>query len=146
MIRKTYRGKPIQKDYCKNKDGFVYGSLYIDNNDKYYIIISTDSTIINNKLCGTAIEIDPETLGEFTGLSDKNGMMIYTGDIIKTCRNHIGKVMFGEFWDDEDEVEFYGYAWVGKDELNSTFALALNKIWDGHSIIGDIYNNPELLK
>ena len=85
-----FRGKPIHKEdytlyenlYKDNKDtidvfnnGFVYGSLVVIK-DKYYICVGIAGVLINsliNNATATMIEIEPETVGQFTGLTDKNG-------------------------------------------------------------------------
>ena len=50
-----------------------------------------------------------------------------------------------EYWDEETETDFYGYAWIGKDEYGESITLSLDKRWGGHEVIGTIYDNPELL-
>ena len=91
-------------------------------------------------------EVDPETVGQFTGLTDKKGKKIFEGDIVKTWQNNIGKIEFGQYWDEEIEGYFYGYAWIGKDEYEESITLSLDKYWDGHEVIGNIYDNKDLLK
>ena len=89
--------------------------------------------------------VSHETVGQFTGLTDKNGKKIFEGDIVKTWRSNIGKIEFGQYWDEETETDFYGYAWIGKDEYGESVILSLDKRWGGHEVIGTIYDNPELL-
>ena len=91
--------------------------------------------------------VDSETVGEFTGLRDKNGVEIYEGDILYVIEFDGEKQM--EY---ESPVEWIDYGWVVTEPDGIEVSLALV---DSHiqwvntlieiKVIGNIYDNPELL-
>ena len=75
---------------------------------------------------------DDLKLMQFTGLLDKNGKEIYEGDIVNTPHNGIMKVMF---LDGSFQMR------MANGEKNNSLTWAYNS-----EIIGNIYQNPELLE
>ena len=79
--------------------------------------------------------IFPDTLGQYTGMKDKNGKEIYEGDILRDNGGEITSVV----WSDN-----YG-AWMVEEPKRVIGELWLS-VADGCEIIGNIYDNPELLE
>ncbi len=106
-----------------------------------------DFCISNNSFCPYAYLVTrPETIGQCTGLKDKNGKLIYEGDIIqKENQKFVIKYDFDSFkaYDEENKpISIYGLftfkicsgGWPGKETENTI------------EIIGNIHENPELLE
>lgn len=122
-----FRGKRI------DNGEWIYGSLINKIKPTYETSTFWCSLIHDGAL--TATEVIPETVGQFTGLVDKNGVEIYEGDIVN-------QTQFG------NEIEFVSFedgCFVVKSDytLNSIISdFKKEKI----EVIGNIHDNPELLK
>lgn len=83
-------------------------------------------------------------LQQFTGLQDKSGKEIYEGDILKYSANY-AESLGGQLCCDIDKVEFYSGGYFGwKGDLLCDFSENGKKLY--LEIIGNSYENPELLK
>ena len=81
------------------------------------------------------IEVIPETVGQYTGLTDKNGNQIFEGDIVEYASDEeIGQIAYHE-----SEAMFV----VEFDTWLTDFDHMYGKDLE---VIGNIHDNPELLK
>lgn len=128
-----FRGKRI------NDGSWVIGNLFIPDKDDTPTQICIGTNIIR-----ITHDIIPETVGQFTGLTDKNGKKIFEGDYI-VCRQAIQ----GNFI---DEVIEMGYV----EMKHGAFGLHRKQGWYRpfkdwledyeYEVIGNVHDNPELLK
>nr|DAP16354.1 MAG TPA: YopX protein [Caudoviricetes sp.] len=124
----------------KRKDNgeWVYGNYAVtDNNEKQHFIFQNKAF---------EFEVDPETVGQYTGITDDNEKKIFEGDILGVTNDDPDYDYITKVYLDCDTLcvdvqgQDYDYTSIG-------FAI---EIWDDEcdqvEIIGNIYDNPELLE
>lgn len=130
--RYLFRGK--EKDSGK----WIYGDLrHISDGHGGYILCIVDNTNGRNNDV-TGFKVIPETVGQYTGLTDKNDVKIFEGDIVRYDANYHDMVI-------SYDVENWG-GWLYEDmddnmQAYSIYEFNLKDI----AVIGNIYDSPALL-
>lgn len=110
-------------------------------------------------------EVDPETVGQYTGLTDKNGKKVFEGDIFKFS-DEIWENSYTSCGTEWDSWKVENYAVVGFDDERSGFDFVKYKFCENSveadfhenhdiefaefisslEVIGNIHDNPELME
>lgn len=138
---------------------WVEGSLIAYPDGDCYIARPSGDPCVLDKFC-----VDPATVGQFTGLTDKNGKKIFEGDIVRYGMIYDFECYLeslenpdaydGEVCDHDIEVDVVewclGYDYPAFDLKKQQFECnGLSQIMCGdyeYEIIGNIHDNPELLE
>lgn len=122
-----FRGKRV------DGKGWFRGLLALNRSDENSYYIQSPLYDSDGYRGYQQYEVTPETVGQFTGLTDRNGKEIYEGDIVRyhpEMNAGIGRVVY------------LGSGFYVTDEFNGLlddFAVM------GIEVIGNIHDNPELL-
>lgn len=90
------------------------------------------------------VEVIPETVGQFAGLTDKNGKKIFEGDIVKLFFYDKEQDTNYELIGQVESVLFCGLITIYEEKVNA-LELFNKTISNKIEVIGNIHDNPELL-
>ena len=107
---------------------WIYGDLHI----------RTPFPHIHSEIDHNRVNIDPHTVGQFTGLHDKNGKEIYEGDIVVIDGIIRGYVRYN--------ARYWRYEVAAADEPLENERIPSGRPEKCWMVIGNIHDNPELLK
>lgn len=109
----------------------------------YYYKLEKDRMVISSCIKREAYEVNPETVGQFTGLTDDMGRKLFEGDIVKAIDSYT----------DECDEESLGVVKFSRGafcvDWNTAFYEPLFLTNDDDKdlvVVGNIYDNPELLE
>lgn len=121
MRKIKFRGLSLTGDW-------IYGNL--DDQGDMVEIFNRDDGMFSKSV------VMPKTVGQYTGLKDKNGKEIYEGEILKNKREENFKL----YWN-EEMCAFYlqNISWLSEDTPVEFHRM------ENFEIIGNIFENKELL-
>jgi uncharacterized phage protein (TIGR01671 family) len=128
-----FRGRYEVIDYKTRTVSFKWAEGCLDTTNRNYVIFSGVSA---------RFAVDPETVGQYTGLTDKNGNKIFEGDIVRVKNgikeeDFVGSIVY-EYasWEIDYGCDMVSL-WTVVVELKEDRTV---------EVIGNIHDNPELLE
>jgi len=129
------------------KGDWVYGYL-VYYNYKSYIVTKMQKECggVGNGLIDATISVDPDTIGQYTDMDDKNKVKIFEGDVIEHKFTPTDK------WHPNYNIEQrikqtieFSYCEPSDDMGMDCYGYAFNPYWgNDYEVIGNIHDNPEL--
>lgn len=132
-----FRGLSIDEN---SKGEWQYGHLIEDRGRAFIIneVVEANEQYIT---IGSWCPVNPDTLGQATGLKDRNGKEIFEGDILGIETDE-GILNVNVFWDEKHALFMF------ESEIHNEKELLAELVEDNtypFEIIGNIYKNKELL-
>ena len=142
----------------KSCDEWVYGHLLKTEKDEVCCVnceskhsnylIQTDELDKYNEYDKYYIT-DDDTIGQYTGMKDKNGVKIFEGDILKIpewLKEDIQDVCICIYNQENTVSDIIGFGLYIKDGYSGKYKILVQSDeWDEFEVIGNKFDNPELL-
>ena len=129
-------GKWVEGWYCPKKTGHYEGDRFVEE----------VQSIIIASMTGGGYQyavVDPRTVCQHTGLTDKNGKQIFEGDIIRYNDEVIGK-------EKVDEVEYNethaAFCRLHKSKMGLQYLWLDEVVANKSEVVGNIFDNPDFLE
>lgn len=130
-----YRAK--RKNWRKSFNKEWIEGYYVKIGDNHFILTAHAA----NEGFIEDFEIDSDIVCEYTGLQDKDGTKIFEGDIVRRIDLHNVKEPSAGFIEYDTENTSFLIHWVDIQNYSATFPWK-----DRIKVIGNVFDNPELLK
>lgn len=127
--RKGERIINVRGDKCDSN--WVYGGIFPQNNGGDFAIIYQQTPEIKK------YTVYADTVGQYTGVTDKNGVKIFEGDIVR-----YGDTIHEVVFEQRNGTAYFGLVYSENETLPFGHYQDLRQI----EVIGNIHDNPELLK
>lgn len=124
-------GEKVRMNGEKVKSNWVYGGIFPNNRGGDFSIIYQQEPTIEK------FTVYSDTVGQYTGLTDKNGTKIFEGDVVR-----YGDTAHRVVFEQRNGTAYFGLVYSPLETLPFDNYQDLRQI----EVIGNIHDNPELLE
>ena len=137
-----FRAKTTKKNNPNHEfnEKWVEGNLILCG-DKAYIHPASNKIDVTGEIGRIIVvhEINPDTLCQYTGLTDKNGKKIWENDIVEERHRGVITMRYHVLWD------FKETSWMFETKSSARYGIyAINQ--RKFEVVGNIFDNPDLLE
>lgn len=119
------------RGFNEKNNKWIYGHYFV-NRGLHFVV--TDGIQTNPLVDWTGFVVNPDTIGQYTGLKDKNGKKIFEGDIISIGDPNIKYIIM---WRND------GFC---AKQIGASSYIGLTYWASDIEVLGNVIDNPELIK